>query len=224
MSPPMGLVLKQLVPESSGPPAPDLPALSVSIVDIMVGNVLSRGDIISQSPIVGGLYTGATTGTSFTATSNGQNCAGVKFYRGDTHPVEVTLWQKGVGQLATATGVGGGATTTVSFGSPVPLTPGVIYCVTVFDTMPATSDFANAPTYWSASAGSSVWLPTIPQGVGNSSVLFSAGAMGANFFASPSSFPYQCFLCWFENGGNWGYGEPDQSSTNVWFPVEPVLS
>lgn len=225
MSPPMGLVLKQLVPEQAAPPPPpDLPPLDVSIVDVLVGNVLPLGFLAVGFAQAAGVYTGVTSGSSFTATANGHTCTGVRFYRGDTHPVQVTLWQKGVGQIATATGVGTGGVTTISFSSAVALTPGAIYCVTVFDTTPATTNFALAPNYWSASGGFATWGKTVPQGVGNSAVLWDAGAMGTDFFNSPGTSTYQCYLCWFENGGNWGYGEPDVTSTNVLFPVEPVIA
>jgi hypothetical protein len=220
----MGLVLKQLVPESVPTPPPDLPTLRVSIVDIMAGNVLNLGDLLSGTTQVGGVYTGVTSGSSFTATANGHTCTGVRFYRGDTHPVQVTLWQKGVGALATATGTGTGGVTTISFTSAVSLTPGALYCVTVFDTTAPTTNFSLAPTYWYASAGFSTWGKSVPQGVGNSSVLWDAGAMGVDFFNSPGTSTFQAYLCWYENSGNWGYGEPDVTSSNVLFPVEPVIT
>jgi len=224
MPPPMGLVLKQLVPEGVPTPPPDLPPLSASIVDNLVGNVLPLGDLISQAALVAGTYTGVTSGTSFTASANGHTCTGVRFYRGDTHPVQVTLWQQGVGQIATATGVGTGGITTILFSSAVALTPGALYCVTVFDTTPPTTNFALAPTYWSAGSGFATWGKSIPQGVGNSSVLWDAGIMGVDFFNNPGTSQFECYLCWFENSSNWGYGQPDQTSTNVLFPVEPVVT
>jgi len=225
MPPPMGLALKQLVPEaSSGPPPPDLPALNVSIVDILVGNVLPLGDLVAETAQVVGVYTGVTTGASFTATANGHTCTGVRFYRGDTHPVEVTLWEVGGTSLATATGVGTGGTTTISFSAAVALTPGVQYAVTVFDTTAPTVVFADAPTYWAASAGSSSWSQSIPQGVGNASVLWDAGIMGVDFFNQPGTSKAAAYQCWFQNGGLYGYGCPDVLATGQYMPVEPVVT
>ena len=214
---PMGLALKQLVPGGIVlPPPPSLPAFIVSPVDIIVANALPT----VQYALFGGVYEGLTQGESFTATANGHSCSGVRFYRGDTHPVKVSLWRADGTELAKATGLGNGGVQTISFGSPVALTPGVLYCVTVFDTTPATSTFALAPNYWTASGTS--YESGLPQGVGSASVIWGAGWMGADFLNLTTG-TLTSYRNYYFNSG-YGYGCPNTNASLGDMPVERVMT